>query len=127
MVYGILKLLNFAHGDVSMVGAFIGFFILQWLGGPLNPVVTGWAAVGVMFMVAMLGCGALGVGIERFAYRRLRDAPRIAPLISALGVSIFLQNTALLLWGPQFRDYDTFDLFGVKTYPISPNFFFSNI
>jgi branched-chain amino acid transport system permease protein len=127
MVYGILKLLNFAHGDVYMVGAFIGFFVLQWLGGPLKHVVTGWLAVAIMFAVAMLGCGALGVGIERFAYRPLRTAPRIAPLISALGVSIFLQNSALLLWGPQFRDYGTFDLIGVKSYGIGRNFFISNI
>src|SRR5262249_59278339 len=96
MVYGILKLLNFAHGDVYMVGAFIGFFILQWLGGPLNPGVTGWAAVAIMFVVAMLGCGALGVGIERVAYPRLPDAPPIAPLISAPGVSIFPPNNAPL-------------------------------
>jgi branched-chain amino acid transport system permease protein len=127
MVYGILKLLNFAHGDVYMVGAFIGFFVLHWLGGPLTPAVTGWLAIAIMFAVAMLGCGALGVGIERFAYRPLRNAPRIAPLISALGVSIFLQNSALLLWGPQFRDYDTFDLIGVKTYNIGKNFFISNV
>jgi len=127
MVYGILKLLNFAHGDVYMIGAFIGFFVLQWLGGPLTPAVTGWLAIAIMFAVAMLGCGALGVGIERFAYRPLRNAPRIAPLISALGVSIFLQNSALLLWGPQFRDYSTFDLIGVKSYSIGANFFISNI
>jgi len=127
MVYGILKLLNFAHGDVYMVGAFIGFFALQWLGGPLDTIVTGWVAVAVMFLVAMLGCGALGVGIEIFAYRPLRNAPRIAPLISALGVSIFLQNSALLLWGPQFRSYDTFDLIGVKSYSIGSNFFISNL
>jgi branched-chain amino acid transport system permease protein len=127
MVYGILKLLNFAHGDVYMVGAFVGFFVLQWLGGPLSPAVTGWLAVAIMFAVAMLACGALGVGIERFAYRPLRNAPRIAPLISALGVSIFLQNSALLLWGPQFRDYGTFDLIGVKSYSIGKNFFISNI
>ena len=127
MVYGILKLLNFAHGDVYMVGAFIGFFVLQWLGGPLTPEVNGWLAIALMFAVAMLGCGALGVGIERFAYRPLRNAPRIAPLISALGVSIFLQNSALLLWGPQFRDYDTFDLIGVKSYSIGKNFFISNL
>src|SRR5436853_4779022 len=127
MVYGILKLLNFAHGDVYMVGAFVGFFVLKWLGGPLAPAVTGWLAVAIMFTVAMLACGALGVGIERFAYRPLRNAPRIAPLISALGVSIFLQNSALLLWGPQFRDYDTFDLIGVKSYSIGANFFISNI
>ena len=127
MVYGILKLLNFAHGDVYMVGAFVGFFVLQWLGGALSPAVTGWLVVAIMFAVAMLACGLLGVGIERFAYRPLRDAPRIAPLISALGVSIFLQNSALLLWGPQFRDYNTFDLVGVKSYSIGHNFFISNI
>jgi branched-chain amino acid transport system permease protein len=127
MVYGILKLLNFAHGDVYMIGAFVGFFVLQWLGGPLQPAVTGWLAVAIMFAVAMVACGALGVGIERFAYRPLRNAPRIAPLISALGVSIFLQNSALLLWGPQFRDYDTFDLLGVKSYNIGKNFFISNV
>jgi len=127
MVYGILKLLNFAHGDVYMVGAFLGFFVLQWLGGPLSTAVTGWLAIAIMFAVAMLGCGALGVGIEIFAYRPLRNAPRIAPLISALGVSIFLQNSALLLWGPQFRSYDTFDLIGVKSYHVGTNFFISNI
>ncbi len=127
MVYGILKLLNFAHGDVYMIGAFVAFFVLQWLGGPLNPSVNGWIAIAIMFAVAMLACGALGVGIERFAYRPLRNAPRIAPLISALGVSIFLQNSALLLWGPEFRDYGTFDLIGVKSYSIGKNFFISNI
>jgi branched-chain amino acid transport system permease protein len=127
MVYGILKLLNFAHGDVYMVGAFIGFFVLDWLGGPLTPAVTGWLAVSIMFAIAMIGCGGLGVAIERFAYRPLRSAPRIAPLISALGVSIFLQNSALLLWGPQFRDYDTFDLIGITPYNIGTNFFISNV
>jgi branched-chain amino acid transport system permease protein len=127
MVYGILKLLNFAHGDVYMIGAFVAFFVLQWLGGPLSPALTGWLVVAIMFVVAMLACGALGVGIERFAYRPLRAAPRIAPLISALGVSIFLQNSALLLWGPQFRDYGTFDLIGVHSYSIGKNFFISNI
>src|ERR1044072_9224875 len=76
-----------------------------------------------MFAVAMLACAGLGVAIERFAYRPLRSAPRIAPLISALGVSIFLQNSALLVFGAQFRDYDTFDLIGVKTYNIGPLLF----
>jgi branched-chain amino acid transport system permease protein len=116
MVYGILKLLNFAHGDVYMVGAFMGYFALQWLGGPLNPSATAWIVVVFMFAVAMAGCGALGVVIERFAYRPLRNAPRIAPLISALGVSFFLQNSALLLFGADFRDYGTFDLIGGRTF-----------
>ena len=116
MVYGILKLLNFAHGDVYMIGAFVGWFALDWLGGPLNPSATAWVVVAFMFAVAMIACGFLGVVIERFAYRPLRNAPRIAPLISALGVSFFLQNSALLVFGASFRDYDTFHLIGGNTY-----------
>jgi branched-chain amino acid transport system permease protein len=123
MVYGILKLLNFAHGDVYMIGAFIGWYTLHALGGPLNPTISGAAVLFVMFIVSMLGCGVLGVAIERFAYRPLRNAPRIAPLISALGVSIFLQNSALLIFGASFRDYDTFDLIGVKTFSVGQLFF----
>jgi branched-chain amino acid transport system permease protein len=125
MVYGILKLLNFAHGDVYMIGAFIGFFTLDFLGGPIEPSLTPWLVVGGMFAVAMLGCGALGVVIERFAYRPLRDAPRIAPLITALGVSFFLQNSALLLFGANFRDYNTFELIGVTTYHPLRNVYFT--
>jgi branched-chain amino acid transport system permease protein len=123
LVYGILKLLNFAHGDVYMIGAFIGWYVLHAFGGPLNPTFTGYFVVLLMFVISMLGCGVLGVAIERFAYRPLRNAPRIAPLISALGVSIFLQNSALLIFGAGFRDYDTFDLIGVKTHNIGQLFF----
>jgi branched-chain amino acid transport system permease protein len=125
MVYGILKLLNFAHGDVYMVGAFLGWFALHGLGGPMSPDFAGAAVLFCMFIAAMLGCGVLGVAIERFAYRPLRNAPRIAPLISALGVSIFLQNSALLIFGASFRDYSTYNLIGVKTYQVGRNFFFS--
>ena len=116
MVYGILKLLNFAHGDVYMIGAFMGWFALHGLGGPIAPDLSAWIVVALMFLAAMAGCGVLGMVIERFAYRPLRDAPRIAPLISALGVSFFLQNAALILFGASFRDYGTFDLIGGKTY-----------
>ena len=116
MVYGILKLLNFAHGDVFMVGAFIGFFVLQGLGGAGSLSVPNWAAITLMFLAAMAGCGALGVVIERFAYRPLRNAPRIAPLISALGVSFFLESTALLLFSARFRNYDpNFQLVGFSS------------
>jgi branched-chain amino acid transport system permease protein len=110
MVYGILKLLNFAHGDVYMVGAFLGFGVLSGLGGSLSPNLALAPLIVLMFLAAMLGSGALGVVIERFAYRPLRDAPRIAPLISALGVSFFLQNSMLLLFGAQFRTYNSFML-----------------
>ena len=112
MVYGILKLLNFAHGEVYMIGAFIGWFVLVGLGGPADLAVPVAVALMLMFLAAMLGSGLLGVLIERFAYRRLRNAPRIAPLITALGVSFFLQSTALLIFGPRFRSYSTFEFLG---------------
>jgi len=107
LVYGILKLLNLAHGDVVMVGAFLGWGILNWMGGAESPAVAVWLLIAVMIVGAMIGCGFLGVAIERFAYRPLRRAPRIAPLISALGVSFFIQNSVLLLFGADFRSYDT--------------------
>jgi branched-chain amino acid transport system permease protein len=110
LVYGILKLLNFAHGDVYMIGAFIGFGVLTLFGGPLNPAIPVVLLVLCMFVVAMLGSGFLGLAIERFAYRPLRDAPRIAPLISALGVAFFLENSVLLLLGADYRNYDGYDL-----------------
>jgi len=108
MVYGILKLLNFAHGDVFMVGAFIGFGIITVFGGAAALTINIFLLLAIMFLCAMLGGGALGVIIERFAYRRLRNAPRIAPLITALGVAFFLENSAQLLLGAQFQSYDTF-------------------
>jgi branched-chain amino acid transport system permease protein len=110
LVYGVLKLLNFAHGDVFMVGTFIGFGVLQLLGGTSNPMVPIWALLLLVTLAGMAGCAVLGVVIERFAYRPLRNAPRIAPLISALGVSFFLANSMQLLFGATPRNYDTFSL-----------------
>jgi branched-chain amino acid transport system permease protein len=110
LVYGILKLLNFAHGDVFMVGSFIGFGTLQLLGGSADPVVPLWLLLSLVTLSAMSGCAVLGVVIERFAYRPLRDAPRIAPLISALGVSFFLAYSMQLLFGSEQRSYDAFSL-----------------
>jgi len=110
LVYGVLKLLNFAHGDVFMVGTFIGYGVLQELGGTSSPKVPIWLLIVIITFAAMAGCAALGVVIERFAYRPLRDAPRIAPLISALGVSFFLSNSMQLLFGATPRNYDTFNL-----------------
>src|SRR5580693_359399 len=105
MVYGVLKLLNFAHGDLYMVGAFIGYFVIQWFGGPMALSIP--VPLLLLFLLAGGGVGALGVAIERFAYRPLRDAPRIAPLITALGVSFFLENAMLLLFGASYREYNT--------------------
>ena len=110
MVYGIMKLLNFAHGDVYMIGAFIGFGVLNAFGGSPSPSLALLPLIVLMFVAAMLGAGALGVVIERFAYRPLRASPRLAVLITALGVSFFLQNSMLLLFGAQFRSYESFQL-----------------
>ncbi len=88
MVYGIAKMLNFAHGDVIMVGAYICFFAFTRYG--LNPIVS--------VLLAMLVCTCLGIMIEKLAYKPLRAAPSLAVLITAIGVSYLLQNLALLLW-----------------------------
>jgi branched-chain amino acid transport system permease protein len=107
MVYGILKLLNFAHGDLYMVGAYIGYFVIQWFGGSNSLSIPVPLLLLIMFALAALGAGVLGVLIERFAYRPLRNAPRIAPLITALGVSFILENAVLLLFGGFVRSYNT--------------------
>jgi branched-chain amino acid transport system permease protein len=107
MVYGVLKLLNFAQGALYMLGAYIGFFVIQWFGGPTAISIPVPLLLVIMFVLAAGLVGALGVAIERFAYRPLRDAPRIAPLITAIGVYFVLVNSALLLFGAQFRVYNT--------------------
>jgi branched-chain amino acid transport system permease protein len=116
LIYGVLKLLNFAHGDVFMVGSFIGYGVLQALGGASNPMVPVWLLLLLVTGAAMIGCSILGVVIERFAYRPLRDAPRIAPLISALGVSFFLANSMQLLFGAQQFNYASYNLSGGALY-----------
>ena len=88
MVYGIAKMLNFAHGDIIMVGGYISFCAMSYLGLP------GWLAT----LLAMAVCTVLGIVIEGLAYKPLRSAPSLAVLITAIGVSYFLQNSALLIW-----------------------------
>ena len=107
MVYGVLQLLNFAHGDVYMVGAYIGFGVMVSLIPADGPLLAPVLIIILMMLLAMLGCGALGVVIEQFAYRPLRNSPRIAPLISALGVSFFIQNAVQLTLTAKFRTYET--------------------
>jgi branched-chain amino acid transport system permease protein len=102
MVYGILGLINFAHGEVVMVGAMVALSVSQMLlGMGLPPPLV----LLLSLLAAMLVCMVLGYGIERVAYRRLRNAPRLAPLITAIGVSIVLQNLAMIFWG---REYHAF-------------------
>src|SRR5713101_3447018 len=115
MVYGVLKLLNFAHGDLYMVGAYIGFFVIQWFGGAAHVSIPVPLLLVIMFVLAAGLVGGLGVAIERFAYRPLRDAPRIAPLITAIGISFFLENAALLLFGAQFRIYNTAEFISLSS------------
>ena len=115
MVYGVLKLLNFAHGDLYMVGAYIGFFVIQWFGGSQHLTIAVPLLLVIMFVLAAGLVGGLGVAIERFAYRPLRDAPRIAPLITAIGVSFFLESAALLLFGSQFRVYNTAEFISLSS------------
>jgi branched-chain amino acid transport system permease protein len=107
MVYGVLRLLNFAHGDVYMVGAFIGYGVMISLIAVDDMLAFPALIILLMFAAAMIGCGLLGVAIEQFAYRPLRSAPRLASLISALGVSFFLQNAVQLTMTAQFRNYET--------------------
>ena len=95
MVYGIAKMLNFAHGDVIMVGGYISYTVVNSLGVP------GWLSV----IIAMAVCTVLGVVIEGLAYKPLRAAPSLAVLITAIGVSYFLQNSALLIWGANVKSY----------------------
>jgi branched-chain amino acid transport system permease protein len=115
MVYGVLKLLNFAHGDLYMVGAYIGFFVIQWFGGAQHLTIAVPLLLLIMFVLAAGLVGGLGVAIERFAYRPLRDAPRIAPLITAIGVSFFLESSALLLFGAQYRVYNTAEFISLSS------------
>ena len=95
MVYGIAKMLNFAHGDVIMVGAYIVFALTSYAG--VNPYLA--------LVISMAACTLLGMAIERFAYKPLRGASPLAVLITAIGVSYFLQNMALLIFGSQAKSF----------------------
>ena len=95
MVYGIAKMLNFAHGDIIMVGGYICFCAVNYLGLP----------TGVGVLLSIVGCTVLGIVIERLANKPLRNAPSLDVLITAIGVSYFLQNSALLIWGSDTKSF----------------------
>ena len=108
MVYGIAKMLNFAHGDVIMIGAYVSFCAMQYLGLPaLVSVVLAMVACTALGIVieGLAVCTLLGIVIERLAYKPLRQATSLAVLITAIGVSYFLQNSALLIWGSAPKSY----------------------
>lgn len=101
MVYGILELINFAHGEVTMIGAMVALTVIGALVGA-HVDLPGIVIVATGVLVAIPACMLLGFTIERVAYRPLRHAPRLAPLITAIGVSILLQNLAMVIWGRQY-------------------------
>jgi branched-chain amino acid transport system permease protein len=105
MVYGILKLLNFAHGDIYMIGAYLGYGVFIMLYTEEGALILTGLIIVIMLVVAMVGAGLVSVAVERFAYRPLRYAPRIAPLISALGVSFILQNLVQITVSPRPLSY----------------------
>jgi branched-chain amino acid transport system permease protein len=123
MVYGVLNLINFAHGDVLMIGAMAGLTILKMV----NTVAPDLPDI-VKLMIAILGaipvCVGVNVLIERVAYRRLRNAPRLAPLITAIGVSILLQTFAMMIWGrspipfPQVMSGESLHIMGALISPV---------
>ena len=118
MVYGIAQLINFAHGDVFMVGAYLGLFAYTTL-LPLCAVATHSAAgIALIFLIAMGLSALLGVLIERFAYQPLRSAPRLAPLITAIGVSFLLQNIVMLVFGPTDKSFP--ELMKIKNLTFGP-------
>ncbi|MEB0206874.1 branched-chain amino acid ABC transporter permease [Pseudomonas sp. CCC3.1] len=113
MVYGIIGLINFAHGEIVMVGAMVTISVLTMLAG--FGFAPGVLTLLFAIMIAAIICMLMAQGMEKFAYRPLRKAPRLTPLILAIGISIFLQNLAMMIWG---RGYKTFPEV-VETQPIA--------
>lgn len=102
MVYGIINLINFAHGEVLMVGALTSWTVVTFLAASGIP---GWALITLSMVCAIVVCAALNFSIEKVAYRPLRNAPRLAPLITAMGMSLMLQTLAMIIWEPNPKPY----------------------
>ena len=102
MVYGIINLINFAHGEVLMVGALTSWTIITWLSDVGMP---GWLLMLLSLLCAIVVCAVLNFAIEKLAYRPLRSAPRLAPLITAMGMSLLLQTIAMIIWKPNPKPY----------------------
>lgn len=123
MVYGIIELINFAHGDIFMIGSLVTIQLFDILNVTESNPPRGWALVGILllaFVISMIACAVLGVVIELIAYRPLRNAPRLAPLISAIGVSLILEDSGKLWMGlspvgfPQIFPNQTLSLGGIQ-------------
>jgi branched-chain amino acid transport system permease protein len=124
MVYGILHLINFAHGEVYMLGAYLGIIVMGVLTLAGLPVYSLSLAIFLSILISMAFCALYGAAIERFAYRPLRAAAKLAPLISAVGVSIILQNVVMLTQGTEYKNLppllpsEGFDLVGANVSPV---------
>lgn len=106
MVYGIINLINFAHGEVLMVGALTSWTIIIWMQEAM-PGTPGWVILIISLLIAFVVCGTLNFAIEKIAYRPLRNSPKLAPLITAIGMSILLQTLAMIIWKPNYKPYPT--------------------
>ena len=104
MVYGIIGLINFAHGEVLMVGALTSWSIIGMMQESM-PGMPGWIILLIATMIACVVAAALNFSIEKLAYRPLRNSPRLAPLITAIGMSILLQTLAMIIWKPNYKPY----------------------
>jgi len=105
MVYGVMKLINFAHGDLFALGSYLGFTLLVW-GNAYATVTFGiWGGLIAAMLIAAIGIGIAGIIIERIAYRPIYSVGRLPAVVSALGVSIFLQNIIMVIWGPRYQAY----------------------
>ena len=106
MVYGIIGLINFAHGEVLMVGALTSWTIIGWMQEAM-PGTPGWLILLISLIIACVVSATLNFVIEKVAYRPLRDSPRLAPLITAIGMSLLLQTLAMIIWKPNYKPYPT--------------------
>ncbi len=121
MVYGVLQFINFAHSEVFMIGAFAGVFLAGWLGGVSSPVLL----TAAVMLGSMVTCTLLGLFIERVAYRPLRRAPRLNVLITAIGVSLLLQNLGQVIFGADPRVFPS--LIATKSVLTGDNLILDNI
>ena len=106
MVYGIIQLINFAHGEVLMVGALTAWSVIGMMQAAM-PGAPGWVILILAMLIACVVAAALNFVIEKVAYRPLRNSPRLAPLITAIGMSILLQTLAMIIWKPNYKPYPT--------------------
>ncbi|MEW6466812.1 branched-chain amino acid ABC transporter permease [Tibeticola sp.] len=117
MVYGIINLINFAHGEVLMIGAMTSWTIIGLMQSSM-PGTPGWIILIIAMLISCVVAAALNFSIEKIAYRPLRNSPKLAPLITAIGMSILLQTLAMIIWKPNYKPYPTllpmepFDVFG---------------